>query len=296
MSAGGFWQRLFVGTHSLRYRCDWPGYVGSGWAERIMSTAITDRFHAKQGRSTGRWFTRSPQGRLVVYLKRHRRLPWWRRLLATLWPDHGWSPAFAEWRHLKWAEERGIPVPEAIAAGEFVGPWFRLESFLAIKELTGMAPLHEAVPSALAVLSPGTFERWKRRIIVEVARLTRLFHEAQRYHKDLYLCHFFAHDGFNPDAVVPGNIAVIDLHRMEHHPWTGGHWRVKDLAQLLYSSDIPGLNNRDRLRFFHLYLNQPKLDDASRRLLRRVVAKAERYRRHNARFVQFVKRQEVKAA
>ena len=42
-----------------------PGACGSGptgraspapdWADRIMDVAVTDRFHAKQGRSTGRW-------------------------------------------------------------------------------------------------------------------------------------------------------------------------------------------------------------------------------------------------
>ena len=84
----------------------------------------------------------------VVYLKRHYRLSWWHGLLALLRPGQSWSPALQEWEHLHWAREQGFPVPEAPAAGEFIGPWGRLQSFLAVKELTGMLPLHEAVPAA----------------------------------------------------------------------------------------------------------------------------------------------------
>jgi hypothetical protein len=98
-----FWQRLFRGVQRLRHRADWPRFVESNWAERIMALAVTDRFHAKQGRSTGRWILQAQEQRLAVYLKRHYRLPRWRGLLASLWPDAGWSPALQEWRHLEWA-------------------------------------------------------------------------------------------------------------------------------------------------------------------------------------------------
>ena len=60
-----------------------------------------------------------------------------------------------------------------------------------------------------------------------------------------------------------------------------GRWRVKDLAGLLFSTELKGVTTRDRLRFFKQYLGVKKLDDGNRALLRRIVAKAERYRRHN---------------
>ena len=52
-------------------------FAGPDWPERIMAAAVTDRFHAKQGRTTGRCVLESGGRRLVVYLKRHYRLPRW---------------------------------------------------------------------------------------------------------------------------------------------------------------------------------------------------------------------------
>ena len=296
MSARGFWHRLMKGTRRVWCRLEWRALAGDQWDERIMSMPVTDRSHAKQGRSTGRVILRNQFGRMVVYLKRHRRLAWWRRALATFWPDHGWSPAFAEWRHLQWAETLGIRVPEPVAAGEFVGPGFRLESFIAIKELTGMSPLHEAIPGAEFALAASAFRSWKQKVVAEAARLTRILHQAKRYHKDLYLCHFFAFDSLDPNAHQEGRVALIDLHRLGYHPWTSWHWQVKDLAQLLYSSDIAGIDRRDRLRFLQLYLGRRKLDSNGRRLMHRVLAKAARYHRHNSKRARPAARPEVKAA
>lgn len=296
MTECSFWRRLSRGTRHVWCCLDWLTSAGSDWADRIMSMPVTDRHHAKQGRSTGRLVLRNQFGKMVVYLKRHRQLRWWRRALATFWPDRGWSPAFAEWRNLEWAMSQGIRVPEPVAAGEFVGPGFRLESFLAIRELAGMSPLHEAIPLARQHLSAPAFRQWKRQVVAEAARLTRLLHQARRYHKDLYLCHFFAFDRAEPNAPQEGRLALIDLHRLGHHRWTGWHWQIKDLAQLLYSSAIAGVDDRDRLRFLHHYLGRTRLDGAGRRLLQRIRSKAARYRRHNARQAKPESRPEVKAA
>src|SRR5262245_10110144 len=100
---------------------DWERAAGPGWLGRIMDVKVTDRFSAKQGRSTGRWVLGGEAGGLVVYLKRHYRLPRWLALLARLWPEHSWSPALHEWANLRWASGHGLPVPRAVAAGECVG-------------------------------------------------------------------------------------------------------------------------------------------------------------------------------
>jgi heptose I phosphotransferase len=247
-----------------------------------MSTTVTDRFHAKQGRSTGRWISPDPKKNQAVYLKRHYHLPWWQGWLAMLRPGGSWSPAMQEWKNLAWARARGFPVPNAVAAAEFIGPWGRLQSFLAVEELAGMLPLHEAVPCAAANLHPATFLRWKRGLIAELARLTRALHDRRRFHKDLYLCHFFIRR--EDTLTLPpwfGRVYLIDLHRLGHHRWTWRLWQVKDLGQLLYSSEIPGVNVRDRLRFWRDYLGNFRHRRRKRWLRRMVVAKWRRYRRHN---------------
>ena len=88
-AAESLWTRLRRGVRSLRQRPDWARFAGPDWADRIMDAAVTDRFNAKQGRSTGRWVLQAAgpgARRLTVYLKRHYRLPWWEGLLAALWP------------------------------------------------------------------------------------------------------------------------------------------------------------------------------------------------------------------
>jgi heptose I phosphotransferase len=280
---GTVWQRLVRGVRRVQERPDWCSFAGADWQDRIMDVAVTDDFHAKQGRSTGRWVLHIDGRRLAVYLKRHYRLPWLHGLLATLWPGKGWSPGLVEARHLDWARRHGLPVPAVVAAGEAIGPWGRLQSFLAVEELTGMLPLHEAIPAAARQLDGHAFAAWKRGLVVEMARLTRELHLRRRFHKDLYLCHFYIPRA----ATLPGQaqewrgrVHMIDLHRLGRHPWTWRVWQVKDLAELVYSSELAGVTGRDRLRFWRAYLHGDRRLNAWW-LRRAVLLKWARYRRHN---------------
>jgi heptose I phosphotransferase len=285
------WQRWRHGVRLLQQRRDWSRFAGADWAERIMAVAVTDRFHAKQGRSTGRWILQTEGQQLSVYLKRHYRLPRWAGLLATFWPGRGWSPALQEWRHLQWARAQGLPVPASVAAGEYIGPWGRLQSVLAVEELVDMLPLHEAIPMAAAHLEPRLFRAWKRGLIEELARLARELHGQRRFHKDFYLCHFYIprETCASPQAELGreatfwrGNVHLIDLHRLGHHPWFWRRWQVKDLGQLLYSSDIVGVDARDRLHFWRCYLGTERRQWNEHWLRRAILVQWRSYRRHNA--------------
>jgi heptose I phosphotransferase len=277
------WQRLVRGTRRLRQLADWSSFAGPEWADRIMAVPVTDRFHAKQGRTIGRWVLDADGRRLVVYLKRHYRLPRWRGLLATLRPERGWSPALEEWDHLTWARDQGLPVPTAVAGGEYIGPWGRLQSFLVVEELTGMLPLHEAVPAAAARLDPRAFILWKRGLAAEMARLCRALHDRRRFHKDLYFCHFYIaeEDTRQPPPGWRGRVQLIDLHRLRRHHWTWPWWQAKDLSQILYSSAVVGVTARDRLWFARAYLGGAWSRRAPWWLRGVVRLKAWGYRRHN---------------
>jgi hypothetical protein len=279
---GTLWQRLVRGVRRVQQRPDWCAFAGGDWLDRIMDVAVTDQFHAKQGRSTGRLVLHGDGRRLSVYLKRHYRLPWWHGLLATLWPGKGWSPGLVEARHLEWAREQGLPVPAVVAAGEAIGPWGRLQSFLAVEELTDMLPLHQAIPSASRHLDVSAFAAWKRGLIAEMVRLTRELHLRRCFHKDLYLCHFYIPraDTLAEPAQWRGRMHMIDLHRLGHHPVTWRIWQVKDLAELAYSSEVAGVTGRDRLRFWRSYLGTEQ-DLGTWWLERMVRLKWRRYRRKN---------------
>lgn len=257
-----FWRRLLWGVRRLCHRSDWPCFAGEDWADRIMEVPVTDHYHAKQGRSTGRWIVTGPQdgqkpaSRLAVFLKRHYELPWWRCWLATMWPWRNWSPAWQEGKHLQWARRQGFPVPRMVAAAEYIGPWGKLRSFLAVEELAGMASLQEAIPLAAVRQDARSFRQWKRGLAAEMARLTRMLHDRRCFHKDLYLCHFFiARDDTrsSPAEGWRGRLNLIDLHRLGHHPLTWRLWQTKDLAEILYSSEIIGVDARDRLAFWRAY-------------------------------------------
>jgi heptose I phosphotransferase len=282
--------RRLRGCRRIYQRPDWAAFAGEDWAERIMQLGVTDDFHAKQGRSTGRLVLEAPDGRrLAVYLKRHYRLPFWQGWLATLWPGGAWSPAMKEYRHLEWAREQGVPVPASVAAGELVGPAGKLSSFLVVEELTGMLALHQAVPLAATRLAAEQFREWKRGLAAEMARLSRLLHDRRHFHKDLYLCHFFIHrddTGRLPEGgrqAWRGRVVLIDLHRLTHHPWTWWWWLLKDLAQLLYSSEVPGVDARDQVAFWKHYRGPAARRTPSRWLRKLVVLRWRRYRSHNLR-------------
>jgi Lipopolysaccharide kinase (Kdo/WaaP) family len=275
------WQRLTRGVRRLHFRAHWPEFAGADWPEAIMSLPVTDRFHAKQGRSIGRLSLRNNGRELVVYLKRHYRLPWWQGVLSALWPHRGWSPALEEWNHLEWARREHLPVPTAAAAGEYIGPWGRLQSFIAVEELTGMLAAHEAVPAAQVALDAKAFERWKRGLVEEMARIVHELHRRRYFHKDLYLCHFYvADDDTRQLPVWRGRVQLIDLHRLGYHRWTWRWWQAKDLAQLLFSSEIPGVTDADRLHFRRCYWARMRVN-VPWWLAWTIRLKVWNYRRHN---------------
>jgi heptose I phosphotransferase len=281
-----FWKRLVRGVWRVRQKPHWGDFAGPSWLEHIMDLATTDDFHAKQGRSTGRVVLGANGRQLVVYLKRHYRLPRWAGLLALFRPGSSHSPAFAEWDHLEMARGEGLPVPQPVAAGELIGPWGRLKSFLAVEELTGMLALHEAIPAAAAQLDPAALACWKRGLTLELVRLTRELHRRRWFHNDLYLCHFFiaTEDTVQAVSAWRGRVAMIDLHRLAGHTWTSLYRRAKDLGQLLYSSDLAGLTARDRVRFWREYVRGENLGWLSGCLLRWMLrSKAWVYQRNHRR-------------
>lgn len=280
------WARLRQGVRLFRKQADWDRFAGDGWPERIMTEPLTDRAHQKQGRSIGRKVFADGRDTLSVYLKRHYKLSRVTGLLATLFPGRAWSPGLQEWVRLVWAKANGFSVPRPVAAGQFVGPWGKLQGFLAVEELHGMLPLHEAVPRAFRALDARTFARWKRGLTVELARLARELHSRGVFHKDLYFCHFYVPESYTrvPPANWTNNVWMIDLHRLARHRIAGAWWQVKDLAQLMFSSEVAGVTDRDRLRFWALYREGwPNGKRPGAWLLPLVRWKWGLYRRHNER-------------
>lgn len=279
MSEGTLLTRVLRGTRRLWISGDYRGRLPRDLGETVMSLDSSDRFHAKQGRSTARFRFDSPSGPLSVYLKKHFRLPWTARLAATLLPWGRFTPASIERHHLDQARALGIPVPDVVAGGESIGPWGSLQSFLMLAELTGCEALNETLPGLAANLPGPGFARLKHEIIEEMAVITARLHNHSLFHKDLYLCHFFLR--VPPEPAGGNRLTLIDFHRMSRHRLTAPRWRWKDLAQLLYSTwDVAPISDRDRLRFWKRYVELTRLSHP--RWHRAIVlAKARGYGNHN---------------
>jgi heptose I phosphotransferase len=279
VSYGSLWQRWSRGVSwtwiNDRYRAHLPDDLGAN----IMTLESRDRFHAKQGRSTARVVLVRADRPLAVYLKRHFRLPWPARLAALVDPDGKHSPAAAEWAHLERARALGIDVPEVVAAGEHIGPWAQLQSFVMIAELSGSEAVNELLPRLAAQLDSRAFETLKRQIIDEMARITATLHAARAFHKDLYLCHFFLdHERLKVPAF---RLSLIDLHRLKEHKLWPDWWRWKDLGQLLFSTyGVDGITDRDRWRFWRIYRGRVGIR-RPRWHARMVRLRAARYLEHN---------------
>lgn len=282
MSWRRWWQRWWHGESRVESSELWWKYFGDVQVQDVLRFSVREIASSKQGRSVGKIESENAHGPLVVFLKRHYRLPWWQRVLSLFVSDQ--SSAMQEWRNLCWAQSVGLCVPEPLAAGEQIGPGLRLQSFLAVRELTNMLPLHRAIPLAWQTLPREKFEIWKGKLLRELACVVRQLHQAQRFHKDLYLCHFYiSAEDLRSDADLHRRLYLIDLHRMRHHRWLTTRWRVKDLAQLAFSMSVPGLEPADWQVFFRAYLDRDTLLPADKRLMWRVWRKAQRYCRQNAR-------------
>jgi heptose I phosphotransferase len=278
-SHGTLYDRLTRGVRWTWMSDDYRAALPDDLDATVMSLESSDRLHAKQGRSTARVRFDSPWGPLSVYLKRHYRLPLLARVGALLLPSRRFTPGASELAHLERARSLGVAVPDAVAAGERIGPWGTLQSFLMIAELTGCRELNEILPDLSGTMAPDDFARLKRELVAEMARIAARLHGAKVYHKDLYLCHFFL--DVSGQSATGDRLTLIDLHRLAEHRITGFRWRWKDLGQLLYSTfDVPGIDDRDRHRFWLHYRKATGLPFA-RWQRRRVIAKAARYRSHN---------------
>ncbi len=144
-------------------------------------------------------------------------------------------------------------MPEVVAAGEWIGPWGALRSYLMVAELVGHAPLHEAVPELARSLGrrPSS-PRSSGRLVIEMAEIAAKLHAAHAFHKDLYLCHFFLDLGADARA---GSAALPD------RPPPAGRPSL-DVARVavegprpapLLDRGVDGIDDRDRLRFWMHY-------------------------------------------
>jgi hypothetical protein len=189
----------------------------------------------KQRRTTR--FTLSGDTPLTLYLKRHEPLPWTEYVRSALklnWPSNGARP---EWEAHRAFHAAGLRIATPVAFGEHNG-----RSLLATKALDGFVSLRD-------VFSRPVPESEARSLVREAARVARKMHAASLCHQDFYFDHLLV-----PPPGRTDGLHVIDLGRVRHSDWTG-RWRLKDLAQILYS--LLSLEPETQTAFLEEYLGRP---------------------------------------
>jgi hypothetical protein len=182
-----------------------------------------------------------------------------------------------EWDNIHILSALGIRCPEPVAAGcgHLAG---QSGSFLITAAVPEGLPLDEVLRQRFrGKLSSADLHR-KREFITKLAAFVRQFHDTGFHHKDFYLCHLFV----SPAQDREERLWLIDLQRLGRSWMWRRRWVVKDLAALNYSATADFTRSTDRLRFVLNYLGIGRLTPASKRLIRSILRKTERIRRHDA--------------
>lgn len=218
-------------------------------------------------RGTERIYLEPPFGTeyVEVYLKRYRPVKITEKLknLISLKPQP--TGAFHEWDALVKFHELGIPTTLPVAAGK-TGSYSCMVT-LGIKDYV----------RASVLLKDITREHFVRRrtLIEKIARIAADIHSNGMAHQDMYLVHFFVKENEEDE------VYIIDLQRVIFSNNLADRWRVKDLAQLLFSAR-PLVSATEILRFWKTYAEYTdKALYRDKKLVRKIFAKAARIKAHS---------------
>jgi heptose I phosphotransferase len=229
-------------------------------------------------RSTVRLALNDTNGETGVYLKRYHRRGI-RCLVASLAGVAPRGTAMEEWNSVLAFHRCGIPTMIPLAAGaRRTGP-ATCASFLITRELEGTERLDHYLAREMAPPLSRHQAAGKRQLIKQLALLVRRMHRCGFNHRDLYLCHLLV----KKTAESDWRLYIVDLHRVDRRQRVGARWLIKDLAALNYSADPQFITRTDRLRFVRHYRDGEAPDIPLRLLVRKVLRKTEKIRRHDRR-------------
>jgi hypothetical protein len=212
---------------------------------------------------------------VTVFLKRYCQPP----ILTQIrnWLARGWRISFglAESELTKELSEAGMNTPKVVAYGEQWGRLFEKRSFVITEKIPNAESLERRLPEYFdGAVAPEKI-KLRRRFIEQLAGVIGKFHEAGYRHRDLYFSHIF--------YSTSGEFYLIDLARVFRPKLLAERFRVKDVAQIHYSAPKRYFSRTDRLRFYLWLASKRKLDEKDRLFIHKVLRKAGRMERHDAR-------------
>jgi hypothetical protein len=168
----------------------------------------------------------------------------------------------------------GINTPKVVCYGEQWGTFFEKRSFIITERIPDGEALERKLPDCFTGEPTTKNLEQQRDFIAKLAFFVKRFHETRYRHRDLYLSHIFYTD--------KGSFHLIDLARAFKPILFHKRFQIKDIAQLYYSAPADYFSGVDRLRFYLAYAGQSKLTEKDKAFIRRVLDKARRMARHDA--------------
>ena len=209
---------------------------------------------------------------VTVYVKKHF-FPGVREVLKSFLRFKFPLGALNEWQALLAFHAHNIPTMTPICAGRkpLLGK-IEKESFLLTENLGEASRLDDFLKRNSAIPCRGKVLETKKRILENLADITRRMHSAGINHRDYYLCHILMDNR--------ERLYVIDLHRVNARDKVGKRWMVKDLAALLFSSLEVPVTHGQRLAFYKRYMQISRLATDDKSLIRLIVKKCNKIARH----------------
>jgi len=215
---------LTLDHNRLRVHADWQELLqanGITSADALWDLAGQPVKQVVKERATCRCELRRPDGSIVeAYLKRYRPIPWREKLKNIICFKPYDFDAFHEWDALEAFLGLGLNTMLPLAAA-------RLDDGRSCDLTLGITGYTRA-SELVKQLQPGDPRRAK--LVLRLAEMVGRMHAAGMAHQDLYLVHFFILEQQDDTPFL------IDLQRLIMQPQLALRWRVKDLAQLLFSA------------------------------------------------------------
>jgi tRNA A-37 threonylcarbamoyl transferase component Bud32 len=259
--------------------------IAPGW-ESLLHTQHWDRvasiFESTDGTAVTRSATTEVR-RLAVGEGANQRILFLKKYWVTkprqLWNGmfrgtfFGQSKVRREFNNLARLRQWGLDAPPPVAYGKERRAGWLLRSFLLSESVPNSRPLDLFIRDDLPSLPSPEQQQRRRELILSLASYTRRLHDHRFVH----------HDYFWRNIILNGN-SLDHFHLIDAHKgrcwwsWEADRCRAKDLATL----DAPApqfFRRTDRLRFFLAYRRHRRLTLADKRLIRRILRRAEPLRR-----------------
>ncbi len=213
----------------------------------------------------------------TFYLKQHFRPG--KEMIKSILPWSKKEDARNEWENMLLLDSLGFctMIPVVFGSRERFGiPYYSLtlsESIYDTEKLETYLPGRFSPPLSREKVIE------KRSLINKLATLARDFHNKGLNHQDFYLGHLLIRQ-------ADEKIFIVDLQRIHRSRTISTRDRIKDLAQLCYSAGRLGILSRtDFIRFAHSYFGKDNLNGYEKGLIKKIIAKAKRIARHDAKLL-----------